>query len=203
MSVRPGAAHIAPMTHVFYWSDLHIGHALVAADRGHASTAEHDDAIAQAWAETVTKRDSVWVLGDLASSTPTPELELLSRLPGTKHLILGNHDPAHPLHTDGHRQFRRYLGVFGSVQTSATRRLGDQSVLLSHFPYEGDGPGRADRYSQWRLRDEGRWLVHGHVHQAWRVRGRQVNVGVDHWPSPASAEELEAIIGEHELAATR
>jgi calcineurin-like phosphoesterase family protein len=25
------------------------------------------------------------------------------------------------------------------------------------------------------------WLVHGHVHGAWRQNGRQINVGVDQW----------------------
>jgi calcineurin-like phosphoesterase family protein len=189
------------MTRVFYWADLHVGHELVALDRGYASCAEHDEALAQSWAESVTKKDTVWLLGDLASSNPRPALELLDKLPGTKRLVAGNHDPVHPLQEDAHRHFRKYLDVFASVHTSATRRLGNHFALLSHFPYEGDGPGREDRYSQWRLRDEGAWLIHGHVHQAWRVKGRQINVGFDHWPTPASAEELDNIITEHEVAA--
>ena len=182
------------MTKVFYWSDLHIGHSIVVPDRGFTSTDEHDDALADAWCRTVTKRDSVWLLGDLAASTPRPALELLAKLPGTKHLIAGNHDPAHPLHGDSHRQQRRYLEVFASVHTSGLRRIGNHMALLSHFPYEGDGLSRTDRYSQWRLRDEGGWLIHGHVHQAWKVKGRQINVGVDHWPEPVSAEELDHIM---------
>lgn len=182
------------MTTVFYWADLHVGHQLVADERGYSSPAEHDEALAEAWAETVTKRDSVWILGDLASANPRPALDLLAKLPGTKHLVAGNHDPAHPLHLDSHRFQRRYHEVFSSVQTAGHRRLGDHTVLLSHFPYEGDGVGREDRYSQWRLRDEGRWLLHGHVHQAWKVKGRQINVGVDHWESPVPGHELDALI---------
>lgn len=189
------------MTKVFYWSDLHVKHELVAHERGYGSTEEHDAALADAWCRTVTKKDTVWILGDLASSTPRPALDLLAKLPGTKRLVAGNHDPVHPLYEDSHRQFRKYLDVFASVHTSATRRFGVHFALLSHFPYEGDGPGRADRYSQWRLRDEGGWLIHGHVHQAWKVKGRQINVGVDHWPAPASAEEIEHIITEHKAAA--
>lgn len=182
------------MTTTYYWSDIHIRHALVAADRGFATTAEHDEALAEAWVETVTKRDSVWLLGDLASSNPAPALEWLAKLPGTKHLVAGNHDPVHPLHPDSHRFQRRYMDVFSSVQIAGQRRLGTNTVLLSHFPYSGDGLDKDDRYNQWRLRDEGAWLLHGHVHKAWKVEGRQINVGVDHWDRPVPSHELDRLI---------
>lgn len=191
---------------VYHWADLHVAHTLVAKDRGFDSTAEHDDFIAQMWVETVTKRDSVWLLGDLASANPKPALELLAKLPGTKHLVAGNHCPVHPMHPDSHRYQRRYMEVFNSVQIAGLRRLGDNWALLSHFPYEGDGPGREDRYSQWRLRDEGGWLLHGHVHKAWKVNGRQINVGVDQWDRPVSEHELDSLINTRknsELIGTR
>lgn len=171
-------------------SDPHIGHELVAIDRGFSSTKDHDDYFAQQWIENVTKKDSVWILGDLASSNPKPALELLRKLPGTKHLIAGNHDPVHPLYSGAHRHFKKYLDVFSSVQTSASRRIGNRRVVLSHFPYSGDGIDREDRYNQWRLRDEGLWLLHGHVHKAWKAKGRQVNVGFDIWQRPVSFDEL-------------
>lgn len=178
------------MTSVLATSDPHIGHSVVALDRGFSCTKDHDDFFAQQWVESVTKKDSVWILGDLASSNPKPALELLAKLPGTKHLVAGNHDPVHPLYTDAHRHFRKYLDVFASVQMAASRRIGDRNVVLSHFPYSGDGVDRDDRYNQWRLRDEGLWLLHGHVHKAWKVRGRQVNVGFDAWQRPVSFDEL-------------
>lgn len=182
------------MTNVLVTSDMHAAHAVVALDRGFASTAEHDDFFAQQWVENVTKKDSVWILGDLASSNPKPALELLRKLPGTKHLVAGNHDPVHPLHTDAHRHFRKYLDVFSSVQMAASRLIGNRNVALSHFPYSGDGLDREDRYNQWRLRDEGQWLLHGHVHKAWKVNGRQVNVGFDAWQRPVSFDELGTFI---------
>jgi calcineurin-like phosphoesterase family protein len=49
---------------IYHWADLHVGHALVAGDRGFSTTTEHDESLAQAWVETVTKRDSVWILSD-------------------------------------------------------------------------------------------------------------------------------------------
>jgi calcineurin-like phosphoesterase family protein len=46
------------------------------------------------------------------------------------------------------------------------------------YPLHGDHTGET-RYTQYRLRDDGLWLAHGHVHTEWAKRGRQVNVGVD------------------------
>lgn len=44
---------------VFYWSDLHLGHNKVAELRGFSTTEDHDAAIIDAWADTVTTRDTV------------------------------------------------------------------------------------------------------------------------------------------------
>jgi len=54
------------------------------------------------------------------------------------------------------------------------------SVLAYHFPYRGDSHDH-DRYREHRPADEGAWLLHGHVHERWRQRGRMINVGVDAW----------------------
>jgi len=77
------------------------------------------------------------------------------------------------------------------------------SVQLSHFPRAGDSPlDSSDRYARYRPRPAGAskvdpWLVHGHVHNAWTVNGRQVNVGVDVWDfAPVSAETLLSVITE-------
>jgi calcineurin-like phosphoesterase family protein len=73
---------------------------------------------------------------------------------------------------------------------------------MTHFPYEGDSQER-DRYSQARPRDEGDWLLHGHVHEAWRQRGRQINVGIDAWGGrPVSIDEITDLIaaGPRDLA---
>lgn len=169
---------------VYFTSDLHLGHAKVAEIRGFASVSDHDRAISESWRARVRDRDQVWVIGDLAASSPRHALEILAGLPGEKHLILGNHDPAHPMHRDAHRKLRLYAEVFASVAQSARRRIGGREVLLSHFPYEND---RGEpRYTQWRLRDEGVPLLHGHTHSTEPFgrseRGTlEIHVGVDAW----------------------
>lgn len=38
-----------------------------------------------------------------------------------------------------------------------------------------------ERFMEHRPKNEGNWLLHGHVHSAWKVKDKQINVGVDVW----------------------
>lgn len=182
---------------VWFTSDLHLGHRFVAGLRGFATSADHDERIADEWASAVRKEDTVWVLGDLALGGLDAALALVASLPGRKHLVAGNHDACHPMHRRAHVAQRRYLAAFDSVQAFARRRVNGVEVLLSHFPYAEDH-AEAPRYSQYRLRDKGRWLLHGHTHSDHITTGpREVHVGVDAWnlrPVPESA--LSGLIGD-------
>ncbi|QOP65093.1 phosphoesterase [Arthrobacter phage Adumb2043] len=187
------------MSKVFFHSDWHFNHAFVAETRGYSSAARHDEALIEQINSRVTKRDHLYVLGDVFMGSVSAGLEKVKRVNGIKHLVLGNHDPGHPMHRKSIPHTRRFLDVFESVSLHEQIRLpGGRKVLLSHFPYEGDHTDREDRYMQWRLRDEGDWLIHGHVHDAWRFNDRQINVGVDFWPYPIDAETMAALIDEME-----
>lgn len=179
---------------VWFTSDPHFGHRFVAGLRGFASPDEHDAHLIDQWCKVVRKDDQVWVLGDLACSSPTAALEIVAALPGIKHLVAGNHDSCHPMHRDSHKWQPKYLAAFASVQPFARRRIDRTEVLLSHFPYSKDR--HEARYMQWRLRDEGAWLLHGHTHQAdQRHEGREIHVGVDAWGmAPVSIDTIAALI---------
>ena len=192
---------------VHFTSDLHFGHRKAAEHRGFSEVAVHDATLVGNWRATVAPEDDVWVLGDLAASSPTYALEILRQLPGRKHLILGNHDQPHPMHRDAHKHLRKYLDVFDSVAQSARRRIEGTEVLLSHFPYYRD---RGEvRHTQWRLPDEGRWLLHGHTHgtekvtltqtvPGWPYVSREIHVGVDAWDlTPVPLDTIAALIKEH------
>ena len=173
------------MGNLWLTSDTHLGHPFVARLRGYETAEEHDSAFRSMWLRRVAEDDDVWLLGDVALGGWRDRLPLFRRLPGRKHLVLGNHDRAHPLHRNGHKYLGVYGEVFDSVQTAAAISLGDGSrVMLSHFPYEGDhGP---DRFTEWRLRDAGRVLLHGHTHgpergTMTRAGTPQVHVGLDAW----------------------
>lgn len=166
------------MTNVYFTSDLHFGHKKVSELRGFTTPEEHDATLMDNWSSVVTKRDTVWVLGDLTLASPTAALEIIKNLPGTKHFISGNHDGCHPMHKDYAKVTKHFLEAFESVAPYARRKLDGREVLLSHFPYEADR-GEA-RYMQWRLPDLGANLLHGHTHSPeYRTSDHELQVGVD------------------------
>lgn len=180
------------MSRVYYTADLHLGHARVAGLRGFATTQEHDAAILSGLAETLRPRDTLYVLGDLVGRAGAwaNALALLRPLPGTLRLVTGNHDPAHPTNRSHGERTREALEVFASVAPFGTASIGGRRVLLSHFPYLAD---RGEpRFLQWRLRDDGGVLLHGHLHVAERVTSpREIHVGLDAWGlRPVATEEL-------------
>lgn len=217
---------------VFFTSDLHIRHKLVAKLRAAAVgvdfasedefTAWHDHYLASRWDARIKPDAQVWVLGDISGGgkgSQVNALEWLAERPGDKHLVPGNHDGVHPSNRDSHKYLPQYLQVFSSVQAYARRNIplpdgSKQTALLSHFPYEGEGerPG-ADRFTQYRLRDEGLPVLHGHTHSAEKVTtsshqvvddredglyapAKQIHVGVDAWDlAPVHLDELAELLG--------
>jgi calcineurin-like phosphoesterase family protein len=183
------------MSNVWFTADTHFGHRAMAATgkgwRPFATVEEHDEHLIEAWNKVVKADDQVWHLGDVGMGTQDFVLETVKRLNGHKHLIAGNHDKVWSGTRDGYKHMGFWMQYFDSVQSFARRRIDrNQNFMLSHFPYEGDHVAQ-ERYGQYRLRDEGLWLAHGHVHTEWAQRGRQVNVGVDvrDW-APMHLDEL-------------
>lgn len=174
------------MADTWVTSDQHIGHPLVASIRGFDSPRSMAFTMASIWDRRVQVSDDVWVCGDVAMGNRSESLQWFSERPGAKHLVLGNHDRAHPMHNNAHRFIEEYAEVFDTVQTVARISIKDGApkVNLSHFPYEGDR--NAERFTEWRLRDVGRVLLHGHTHlpqQVSRTRAGtlQIHIGVDAW----------------------
>lgn len=197
------------MSEVFYTSDLHFGHEKLAELRGYSSVEEHDADIMEAWNWAVTTRDHVWILGDLSAGNELDWWRPLVNLPGTKHLVCGNHDSAWAGNRKGYKSrggpYNLY-NEFASVQDFAVRKIGDTRVMLSHFPYSGDRG--EDRFTQFRLRDEGRPILHGHTHSTEKVsystgwntvdwqpmETLQVHVGWDAWRRPVSTSEIANVL---------
>jgi calcineurin-like phosphoesterase family protein len=207
------------MPATWFTSDTHFCHGMVAGLRGFTSATGHDETLIERWNAVVRPDDLVWHLGDAGLGNETQVLERIGRLNGRIHLITGNHDPVWPGHRDSRKKQRRWLEAFESVQAFARTRLGTRMVLLSHFPYESDHTTEA-RATQYRLRDEGMWLLHGHTHMKNRLgtcphyvtmmdpvsgdgisfpRGREVHVGLDAWDlRPVSEAEVVAVMRDYE-----
>lgn len=166
---------------VFFTSDTHFSHRMVAQLRGFDTTEQHDREIVSRWNYVVSPKDQVWHLGDVGMgnfATLRPWLEMLN---GTIHLITGNHDTVWPGNRDAYKHQREWLEIFETVQAFARRKVAGTGVLLSHFPFTGDHTD-TPRHMTYRLQDPGGVvLLHGHTHSSQRVAGRQIHVGVDAW----------------------
>jgi calcineurin-like phosphoesterase family protein len=148
--------------------------------------------------------DRLIVHGDWGLGPIHDALALVRRINCPTILQPGNHDRCFPGRKDHAKWRRAYLdaGFADVLFTTASVRIGDHDVITSHVPPRGDSHD-ADRFFGWRPAEEDeRWVVHGHVHTAWRVSGRWINVGVDAWNGyPLSEHELAALMdaGEQHL----
>lgn len=195
-----------------YWtSDPHIGHHAVATKfRPFKTVEDHDRTLAERWDSVIRPNDIVYVQGDIAISPSRDHaFEWFAERPGIKHLVTGNHDAIHPLFGSRAQRERRkamdqlyrntwaeaqgddhftpsWFDVFETIQEFAMTTINGTKVMMSHFPYRGEGNrDLEERYSEFRLRDEGLLLLHGHTHSHRKVssltNGGAIHVGVDAW----------------------
>jgi calcineurin-like phosphoesterase family protein len=170
---------------LFFTSDIHFGHANIIkyCNRPFADADEMDQEIILRWNETVAPEDHVIILGDLAMGKIADSLPLVSMLNGEKDLLPGNHDRCWiGLGRKSNAWVQRYKDVgLHLIGPSEFILPNGERIELDHFPYEGDSNDEFDRYPHFRPQDRGNILFHGHIHDGWKVNGRQVNVGMDVW----------------------
>ncbi len=147
---------------VFFTADTHFGHggALGLYRRPFASVAEMDAAMVAAWQADVKDGDEVWHLGDFAVGRKVDVASLLGALPGRKHLVTGNNDPASTTSVAG----------WASVQSYAEIQVDHVKLVLCHYAFR-----------TWRDMGRGAWNLHGHSHGRLKPMAHQVDAGVDAW----------------------
>lgn len=191
----------------FHTSDTHIGHELVARERGFIVPGEfkehrgemkplgdvkaHAEALADMWDSTVREQDTVFVQGDISINGSDAALEWHRERTGHKILITGNHDPVWPFHRDFYKKFQQWSEVFDAIVPFMRRKLGGKYFMMSHFPYTGTGmEGHRDEgfdeFLQFRLPDLGLPLLHGHTHGPEKSHisdkgSLELHVGLDAW----------------------
>ena len=131
------------MSEVFFISDLHIGHkAIINFDetrpfRQFSTIEEHDEEIINRWNNVVSKKDTVWLLGDAVFGKRN--LFKLGRLNGIIKLVMGNHD------IYASDEYLKYVHkLYGVVEY--------KGMVLSHMPIS------IDQNKRYYLN------VHGHLH---------------------------------------
>ena len=166
-----------------YTSDQHLFNLRIIyyCNRPFETVEEMDEEIISRYNAVVEHDDTVFHFGDVAMGKISESLPKIGRLNGKKILIPGNHDRIFSGQSEKNilRFMPEYLKVFDEIwPEQADLDIDGHSVKLCHFPYSGDSKD-TDRFVDKRPVDDGRPLIHGHVHNSWVTNGRQFNVGVD------------------------
>jgi calcineurin-like phosphoesterase family protein len=127
------------MSKLFLLSDPHFGHEKMAIRRGFSSAEEQDEFIIKQWNLVVTKRDIVYLLGDITMEKNN--YSILDRLNGRKKVILGNHDQGNHVPS----LLKHVMSVCGMVKLNG--------YILTHAPIH---PTELGRFGV---------NIHGHVHE--------------------------------------
>lgn len=161
-----------------------------------ASLEEMNEAIVNKLNQFIQPDDEVWVLGDVAMGKRDVSMTYVSQINGYKHLVMGNHDACHRIHTGNKKDkqgqwMRRYLDYgFETIQNTAYMDINGIAFAMSHFPYYGDHT-EENRYDEYRPADLGLPLVHGHVHDLYQTLDKMFNVGIDaHDGVPVSESQI-------------
>jgi calcineurin-like phosphoesterase family protein len=185
----------------WYTSDLHFGHANIStyAGRPFNNVDEMATAIVEQFNLLVDPDDTVFILGDVAMGQIKETLPLVGLLHGHLTLIPGNHDrcwAGYGAKAHGWREAYLEAGFSAILDDPEPITLAGRHTLRCHFPYLGGGDHTShERYSKHRPVDQGAWLLCGHVHEKWKQRGRQINVGIDAWGGrPVEVSELEQLV---------
>jgi calcineurin-like phosphoesterase family protein len=188
---------------LFFTSDHHFGHRNIIdyCKRPFPDLERMREYFVRIWNHEIGPDDWVWVLGDVALGRLDESLEVIAELNGRKLLMPGNHDRCFAGHKKAARERQRYLdaGFEAVLDGPRTLTIAGQSVTVSHFPYRSTGvlDEATVRYAEYRPVDDGGWLLHGHIHERWRIRGRQINVGVDAWAGhPVQLAQVEHYMAE-------
>jgi calcineurin-like phosphoesterase family protein len=120
-----------------------------------------DEALADSWSDTVGKDDLVYHLGDIAWKPS--KLAIFKSLPGTKRLMLGNHDSG-----------KKVAPLVQSL--SLFEKKPEWGIVFSHMPIDLE----SERF-------QGFINVHGHIHEQPSPTDSHVNACVewtDYKPKP-------------------
>ena len=155
------AGFTEPDATTWIWSDLHLGHehSRTVFGRPFRTAAAADEAMIEAWYVEVAEDETIICLGDITvdGEALAHHQQWWQKAPGTKWLVLGNHD------VDPVNQIRPFKIDHTAVTVYAA---GDPPLLLTHVPLLQVPHGAVN--------------VHGHVHERESpTPNRHVNVSVE------------------------
>lgn len=112
----------------------------------------HDKSLIEKWNKTISKRDTVYILGDVSFASVEETKKILEKLNGKKHLILGNHDGSCA-------SLNNYFVSVTQIKEVMFKKIHhefldeDMCCVLCHYPLIA-----------WNRRMHGSVMLHGHTH---------------------------------------
>lgn len=144
------------MSEWYLAADLHLGHKNVTRLRPQfSSVAEHDNYVKAKIEATITKRDVLCLLGDIAFTYDG--LLWIKSLPCKTILVVGNHD------TENDITMKDLAEAYDEVYSSLTKK----DCLLTHQPVHP-------------LHIRKKFNIHGHLHSHLITDPRYFNVSIEH-----------------------
>lgn len=147
---------------LYFTADLHIGHRRIIehCQRPFTSAEEMNAELVRRWCALIKPGDVIWVLGDFAWYGHE---DVFHRLPGEKHLIIGNHDTK--------RTLKMPWASVRDYHELALKEDGKKTKLvLFHYPIRS-----------WNGMFSNSLHLHGHCHSRLPGSRQCVDVGVDCW----------------------
>jgi calcineurin-like phosphoesterase family protein len=176
---------------IFFTSDWHIGHAnSIIFDKRPFNGLEHmHSSLIKNYNAQVPENGVCYFLGDIGVGSAETCKEVMSKLNGTKVLVLGNHD----------RAMNSMYGMgFDVVLTEAAIWIQGERVTMTHCPLRGlfredvtnmrgavEGQNWHGEHKQimFSIENQGQFHLHGHIHspnggKSQKILGRQFDVGL-------------------------
>lgn len=144
---------------LFFTSDTHFDHfnILSYCARNFNNIHDMNENFIHEWNEIVTPEDTIFHIGDVALGMGSERFDaLMSRLNGTKHLIVGNHDGG---------WVKRSIH-WESVSKNMVLTISGFDIQLNHRP-------DFDKFRDWDI------FLYGHTHSRLEHTHNTLDVGVD------------------------
>lgn len=133
------------MSRVFFTSDLHFGHKNLCEGIRGMTVEKSDQLIINNWNKVITKRDIVYILGDVVMEKPDNVVKYLSQLNGQIRIVGGNHDT------------RECCEIYHQLGIPVLGCLKYKGFLCTHVPAH---PYEVQREHKQLFRGN----IHGHIH---------------------------------------
>jgi calcineurin-like phosphoesterase family protein len=150
------------MSKTFFTSDTHFYHESVIkfCNRPYGSIEHMNEELIKNWNSVVNDKDHLWFLGDFSFGTYQQTEDVLNRLNGIKHLIVGNHDRNGRTDKLFNRDWNKW---FVDSHDYFRLKVDGEKLVLCHFPLASWERGYVNLHGHWHSTPgncSSKWMQH-------------------------------------------